>query len=66
LPLAMAVTESFAERSLRVSPSLPRSTIAGGVGAETMVSSFGQATRSSRRSTTINFAGITLSVSQRE
>ncbi len=45
--------------------SLPRSMIAGGVGAETIVSSFGQATRSSRRTSTMTFAGITLKISQR-
>jgi hypothetical protein len=38
--------------TIRVSPSLPRSTIWGGVGADTIASSCGQATRSSwRRST---------------
>jgi hypothetical protein len=34
---------------MSVSPSLPRSTIAGGGGAETIVSSLGHATVSSRR-----------------
>ena len=48
------------------SASLPRSTIAGGGGAETIVSSLGQATVSSRRTSTKTLAGITLRISQRE
>ncbi|HYP75759.1 MAG TPA: hypothetical protein VER12_07390 [Polyangiaceae bacterium] len=49
--------------TINVSPSLPRSTIAGGGGAETMVSSFGQATVSSMRRSMKKLAGTMLIVS---
>ncbi len=52
--------------TMSVSPSLPPSTIAGGVGALTIVSSLGHATRSSRRSTTMMRAGTTSSFSHLE
>jgi hypothetical protein len=51
---------------MSVSPSLPRSTIWDGTDAETIVSSFGQATVSSRRSSTTMRAGMTLSKRQLE
>ena len=49
---------------MSVSASLPRSTICGGGGAETMVSSLGQAMVSSRRSSTKTRAGMTLRMKQ--
>jgi hypothetical protein len=49
--------------TMSVSPSFPRSTIAGGVGADTIASSCGHATRSSRRSMTMTLAGATSKIS---